>query len=145
MGSSLPGLLCSFAILTSALSLLPSLSPISSNSTGISNYNNQTLPDLMVDPILRCDPRYGKDMSVASCRSALQKIPRSSESHRFARRRKKESDQMTTPIRYLSDDGICAIVRYPCLLLLCHSISMWFYKAVIKITRAVSPCLWKTL
>ena len=133
MGSSLPGLLCSFAILTSALSLPPSLSLVSPNSTGISSYNNQTLPNLTRDPTLRCDPRYGKDVSVASCRNALQKIPRSSESHPFARRfgrgRKKEpapSDQMTTPIRYLSDDGICAIVCSPCLLLLFHSISLWF-------------------
>ena len=144
MGLSFPGLLSSFAILTSALSLLPSLSSISSNSTGISKYNNQTLPILASDPRITCDKRYGEDIRVASCRNALQKIPRSSEFHRFTRGRKKPqapSDQIITPIRYLSDDGFCAIVYYPYLLLLFRSFSLWFYKAVMKITRAINPCL----
>ena len=126
MGSLFLGLLSSFAILTSALSLPPSLSLISSNSTSISNYNNQTLSNLTLDPRIFCSTVYGQDFKVASCRNALQKIPRSSESYRWVRVRTKQqaANQIVTPIRYLSDDGICAIVCYLYLLWLFHSISL---------------------
>ena len=137
MGSLFLGLLSSFAILTSALSLPPSLSLISSSFTGISNYNSQTLSNLTSNPKILCSTVYGQILKVASCRNALQKIPRSSESYRFVRGRTKQQapDQISTPIRYLSVDGICAIVCYPHLLWLFHSISLWFYKAVMRTTR----------
>ena len=127
MWSLFAGLLSSFAILTSASSLPPSLYLVNSNSTGISNYNNQTLPNLLNGTYISCHRRYGEGMSLASCRNALQKIS--------------TSVQITTPIRYLSDDGICAVVCCPCLLLLFHSASLWFYKAVMNITRALNTCL----
>ena len=141
MGLSFAGLLSYFAILTSTFSLPPSLTLMSSNSTGISKYNNQTLPYLTSGPIINCQTRYGEDMSVASCRNALQKIPRSSELHRFTRGRRKQeagSDQILTPIRYLSDDGICAIVCCPYLFLLFQSVLSWLYKVVMGIIRALS-------
>lgn len=144
MGSLYPGLLSFFAMLTSALSLLPSFSPIIPDSTGISNFTNQTLPNLTSDPRLTCDKRYGEDLSVASCRHALQKILRSSESHRFTRGRKKpqaSSDQTPTPIRYLSDDGICAIVCFPSLFFLFHSYLIVVLQTRHENTRAISPCV----
>ena len=143
MGPSYLGLLSSFAILTSALSLPPSLSLINSSSTGTSNYNNQTLPNLTSNPRIKCDKRYGEDLSVASCRLALQNIVRSSQVHRFTRARRPPvalSDRIVTPVRFLSDDGICAIVCYPYLRFLFRCISSWSYEAVMEITRAISPC-----
>ena len=124
MRSSFAGLFPSFVILTSAFTLGPSLSLINPNATDISNYNNQTFPSLPSPSGITCTKVYGQNLDFASCRNALEKIHRSSQSHRFTQRlklgEKPTANQIETPIRYLSDNGICAVVRHPYFLSLFH-------------------------
>lgn len=55
--------------------------------------------------------RYGNDLKPVSCKNAWDKIDRSSFLKRFATRRRPEGQAFDslTPLRYLSDDGVCAI------------------------------------
>ena len=52
-------------------------------------------------------PSFG--MSEASCTNAWEKIDRSTTTHVFRPRGRGPQEDFVTPIRYLSDDGICAI------------------------------------
>ena len=52
--------------------------------------------------------RYGFVKS-DSCFSAWSKMPRSSDAHYYGPRREQQTDDVPLPIRYLSDDGHCAI------------------------------------
>lgn len=127
MRSSSAGVFPFFAISISGLSLPPSLSLINPDLSSSSNHLNQTFSGLTSVPGTTCTRAHGEDMSVASCNNAWQKIHRSSHSHRFIPRRDVHDaspNDMIVPIRYLSDDGNCAIVRCPisfCAFILFHS------------------------
>lgn len=54
-----------------------------------------------------CTAFHGRDLSESSCKNAWQKIPDSTQSQFF--RPRKYLAGLLTPIRYLSDDGACAI------------------------------------
>lgn len=57
-----------------------------------------------------CKPtEYGKDLDVDSCEDALSKMPSSSESQTYAPRTRKTPGGVGLPVRYLSDNGKCAI------------------------------------
>ena len=116
MTSSFTGLFAFFTIITFTFSLPPSISLADPNSTSISDYVNQTFPGLAYHHGVRCMKNYGEDLSVASCHNAWQKIQRSSNSQRFISTERSSSaspHDVVLPVRYLSDDGICAIVRCP--------------------------------
>ena len=93
--------------------LSPPLSLINLNSTGL-NFSNLT------SRVVNCNKRLGQDLVIGSCRNAWQKIhptqhvqrvwPRPNQFHHHDIR----PGDLVTPFRYLSDDGLCAIVR--CLL-----------------------------
>ena len=127
MRSSSAGLFLSFAISISGLSLPPPLSLINPDLSSSSNHLNQTFPGLSSVSGTTCTRAHGEEMNVASCNNAWQKIHRSSHSHRFISRRDAHNaspNDMVVPIRYLSDDGNCAIVRCPisfCAFILSHS------------------------
>ncbi|KAL9012869.1 MAG: hypothetical protein Q9173_002396, partial [Seirophora scorigena] len=53
--------------------------------------------------------RYGRQMSQASCLNAWQKMPRSSLARRYGNSRVHGEELVELPLRYLSDDGLCAI------------------------------------
>ncbi|KAI4166870.1 MAG: hypothetical protein LQ348_007751, partial [Seirophora lacunosa] len=53
--------------------------------------------------------RYGRQMSQASCLNAWQKMPRSSLARRYGNSRVHGEELVDLPLRYLSDDGLCAI------------------------------------
>lgn len=57
---------------------------------------------------------HGTGLDVASCRNAWEKIDLSSDPHLFVTNlRHSPDDAITVPVRLLSDDGFCAIVRCP--------------------------------
>ena len=90
----------------------PPLSLKNLNSTDL-NLSNLT------SGIMRCNKSLGRDMNVGSCLNAWQKIhptqhvqrfwPRPNQFHHYDIR----PEDVVTPFRYLSDDGLCAIVRCP--------------------------------
>lgn len=127
MWSSSAGLFPFFAISISGLSLPPPLSLINPDLSSSSNHLNQTFLGLTSGSGTTCTKAHGEEMNVASCTNAWQKIHRSSHSHRFLSRRDAHDaspNDMIVPIRYLSDDGNCAIVRCPvsfCACILSHS------------------------
>lgn len=85
--------------------LTPSISTLS-NSTDSTNSLNGTLANpLYIKPY--CTAYYGHDLSEPSCKNAWEKIDRSTKALFFRLRQQKAG--LLTPIRYLSDDGICAI------------------------------------
>lgn len=124
-------LLLLFTICIHASSLPPSLSLMSINSKGIDKDVNQTLPNLSADWQIFCRTQYGEHVDATSCRNAWQKIDSSPQIHRFippSRRSSEPLDSVVMPIRYLSDDGICAIVRSLYCLPLSRSICSDFAK-----------------
>ena len=84
------------------------------NSTNL-NTSGELYPNPISIPGATCTKRHGEGLSVVSCRNAWQKIPRTLNVQWFIPRNRKHSrvssDDVLMPIRYLSDDGICAIVR----------------------------------
>ena len=61
---------------------------------------------------LRCRSNYGRDLRFASCENAWSKIPRDNEVHLYGLRSDIAAGahlDVGLPIRYLSDDGRCAI------------------------------------
>lgn len=93
---------CLFFTLVSTLSISPSISLQSSNTTG-----NLRLPK----PI--CSTRYGHNLQIDSCRLALSEMDLSTDLKRYISRHGSPQplppNLVLTPIRYLSDDGLCAI------------------------------------
>ena len=88
------------------------------NSTGMDKHINETLPSLSTGWDIFCRENYGDHVNPTSCRNAWRKIVPSSQTHRLippSRRSSEPLDAVVMPIRYLSDDGICAIVRLPSL------------------------------
>ena len=110
-----------FLLITSisTLSLLPPLSLISANSTTLNGYSNESFSSPTSKSGIVCSKVYGLDLSTDSCNNAWEKISRTPNSRRFIPRKtdsgKVTPDDVSLPLRYLSDDGACAIVR--CLLL----------------------------
>ena len=95
-----------FVSFTSAFSLPPSLSLTQTHTTNIPELTSSNLTD---DGIF-CTAAYGSGLLEGSCRNAWDKIDRSSTiDERFVPRSKVTTDTVPLPIRYLSDDGICAI------------------------------------
>ena len=96
-------------------SLPPSLAILTPSSTTLSNSTDaisingtvRTPPPIQPFCTRTGAPSFG--MSEASCTNAWQKIDRSTTTHVFRPRRPLHEDGFVTPIRYLSDDGICAI------------------------------------
>ena len=105
--------------------LSPPLSLINLNSTGLN-------PSNLTSTVMRCNKILGQDLNIGSCRNAWEKIhptqhvqrfwPRLNQFHHYDIR----PEDVLTPFRYLSDDGLCAIVRCPLftstLLFYCYSI-----------------------
>ena len=63
-------------------------------------------------PTIRCSRvDYGSNLNVHSCRNVLDKMGNSNEMKSYGPRylRKHSEFQVTLPIRYLSDDGRCAV------------------------------------
>lgn len=59
-----------------------------------------------------CRTSYGSEVELASCTNAWQKIPRDSESRLYGLRADIAAGahvDVGLPLRYLSDDGLCAI------------------------------------
>lgn len=57
-----------------------------------------------------CGPlAYGSNLDIESCLQAWEKMPRSSISHTYTPRWHQMPGNILLPLRYLSDDGACAI------------------------------------
>ena len=109
-------LLLVFATRAYALYLLPQTLPIHApNATEKSMQRNETSEEFLnlTNRNIVCMKVHGENMPINSCNAALAKIPRSTEPKLYVTRasahRSLSSDQVSTPIRYLSDDGECAI------------------------------------
>ena len=88
------------------------LSLINLNSTGLN------LSNLTSNRRIKCNSRWGQDLEIGSCRNAWQKIQPTQHAQRFMPRPNQfhpdiRPGDVLTPFRYLSDDGLCAIVRSP--------------------------------
>lgn len=89
----------------------------SANSTAINDDSNQTSIDLASRSGVLCKKIHGEDLNAGSCRNAWQKIRCTSHTQWFIPRSREPGEasynNVLIPVRYLSDDGICAIVRWP--------------------------------
>ena len=102
--------LFSFISFSYTLSLPSSISLFNNSS------NNRNLPkgtaSLLTEPRILCSSAfYGSAPKEDSCNQAWGKIPRSDVPHTYGPReeRRTQTFDVTVPIRYLSDDGLCAI------------------------------------
>ena len=93
--------------LTNAIVVPPPLSllPTTTNDT---KTLSQTLSNL-TDTSPLCSSAYGSDLRGVSCLDAWEKIGRTKTKRTFRRRDGILSEGTPLPIRYLSDDGLCAI------------------------------------
>ena len=116
-----------FIASTSPFSLPPSLSLIVPNSSNLNSYTDGSFSNLTSKTGIVCSITQGKEMSIDSCNNAWEKIQPTSHSQRFLPRKtdagEVTNDDVIMPLRYLSDDGICAIVRCPSRPLLTYCIS----------------------
>ena len=75
------------------------------------NLINSTLLNVsLAEPF--CRPTYGSDVNLASCTNAWRHIPRDSEPQLYGLRTEIAAGahiDVGLPLRYLSDDGLCAI------------------------------------
>ena len=100
----------SLHVLTATLSLPPPTSLLQNSTAFYSPYANFTASNN-----LRCDSRwYGEDLSVVSCENAWKKISQSTASQVYRTRSNSafapvKPPEIAMPVRYLSDDGVCAI------------------------------------
>ena len=136
------GLTFLFTALTSQLSLPSSLTLTNSNLTDPSapllltaqnSTSLNTFPSVSSKSGITCMKVHGENLKTDSCRNAWQKIPRTPNTQRFIPRKRSgeaSSADVVLPIRYLSDDGICAIVRRPCFSLALYSNPEQCFKAV---------------
>ena len=96
------------ASLPPSLSLLrPSITALSNSTDPAVSLNGTVVTLPYIQPFCSMSRAHGFDMSEASCRNAWQKIDRSTNTQFFRPRR--HNAGLVTPIRFLSDDGICAI------------------------------------
>lgn len=98
-----------FVSLTSAVSLPPSILLLQ-NLTQTADTLNGTFPDLTAGK-LSCSTIRGYGLQEDSCRNALDKMDLSSTKVEIFVPRSVEgvTDRVGVPLRYLSDDGLCAI------------------------------------
>lgn len=97
--------------------LLPTAGSISNTGSSPNNYLEEVLLNstpLLRPGELRCnDQRFGRGLDKRSCWNAWDKMPRSSDQHNLYPRLSGRHTSVPTlsklPIRYLSDDGLCAI------------------------------------
>ena len=93
----------SLALLTTSIATL-------SNSTDLAvSLNGTVRAPPHIEPFCTRTGAPSFGMSEASCTNAWQKIDRSTITHVFRPRGRGNREDFVTPIRYLSDDGICAI------------------------------------
>ena len=96
--------------------LLPTVISVSNNGSSPGSY----LKDVLLNSTtlhsgeIQCnDQRLGRDLNKRSCWNAWDKMPRSSDQHELHPRLPGGRTGVPTlsklPIRYLSDDGLCAI------------------------------------
>ena len=119
-----PTLIASICFLVSShcsALLLPIASSLSSNGSSPSSHIDDMLLNSTSLPSegIRCNhQRLGRGLDKRSCWNAWDKMPRSSHQHELYPRHSGRHTEVPTlsklPIRYLSDDGLCAIdVRLP--------------------------------
>ena len=91
----------------------PPLSLMNLNSTGLN------LSNLTSRSGITCTKWLGEDLNVESCHNAWQKIHGTQHAQRFLPRPSRSHprditpEDVVMPFRYLSNDGLCAIVRCP--------------------------------
>ena len=91
----------------------PPLSLMNPNSTDLN------LSNLTSKSGINCIKSLGQDLNVASCHNAWQKIHGTQQAQRFLPRPSRSHprditpEDVVMPFRYLSDDGLCAIVCCP--------------------------------
>lgn len=108
-------LLLVFASIAYPRSLPPQSLPIHApNATEKSMQQNETLEEFSnLNAATRFMMEHGQNMPRDSCQIALSMIPQTADRKIFIQRsqapRTLPPDHVTTPIRYLSDDGLCAI------------------------------------
>ena len=91
----------------------PPLSLMNTNST------NLNLSNLTSKSGITCTKWLGENLNVGSCQNAWRKIRRTQQAQRFLPRASRfhprdiTPEDVVMPFRYLSDDGLCAIVRCP--------------------------------
>lgn len=97
----------SFTLHTPSLIELPQ-----QTSSGSINFSNATALNVTETKII-CNGRYGRYLQLDSCVNAWRKIDLSTAAQRFVPRqqggRRVVATDMEVPIRFLSDDGVCAI------------------------------------
>ncbi len=88
---------------------LPLLIPVFQPTNDTNNHVHGTLSNLTeISP--DCNKVYGSDLKEESCRNAWDKIDRFSTTvKKFVPHYQVTAGDVQVPIRYLSDDGICAI------------------------------------
>lgn len=105
-------LLCflSLKTLTNALSL-PLTLPIIQNpdNTSSSSLPSELILNVTSKPEAMCNKGFGSIMEQGSCRNAWEKIERTTETRVYRRRDQAQAQDISLPMRLLSDDGKCAI------------------------------------
>ena len=94
-------------------SLLQTLNTTQDSTLRKANFEkSSSLTATAVDGLL-CSKRYGENIPVDSCHNALRKIPLNVHPRTYIHRHKgfrpTSPRFVPLPIRYLSDDGLCAI------------------------------------
>lgn len=101
-----------FAPSVLALTIAPPVL-LSGNLTDVSNFGNASASNLTASSNTRCAPAtYGTDLRVESCANAMEKIPRTTLLYVYGTRGQ-PGTEIIVPIRYQSDDGLCAIDLRP--------------------------------
>lgn len=78
-------------------------------SNSINGYLNETITKLTAESP-RCTVTHGDNLNEESCRNAWDKMnPFSTKLQKFGPRQRIAVGEVPMPVRYLSDDGICAI------------------------------------
>ena len=101
---------CSAFLLPPSLSLTTHPIPLTNSSSEISSTNGSIFS--LNETRLKCHPSYyGRDLDMKSCESALDKMPRSRAAMTYVSRTYTTpiAGAIRLPLRYLSDDGACAI------------------------------------
>ena len=89
-----------------SLSLSPNITALGSDFDGTTL--NQSA-SLFVGFLPVCDGNFGTKLKQTSCINAWQKIPRNKTEVTFRTRQGVLTEDTPLPVRYLSDDGLCAI------------------------------------
>lgn len=97
--------------------LLPPPSLLSTNLTVASNASVYSAANVLTYKGTKCLPQiYGFSPNLQSCLNALGKMPRTTSANEYGTRsmhRGQHDSKIPVPIRYQSDDGLCAIDLRP--------------------------------